>query len=296
MEINEITLNDKVDLSNTYLTIGFFDGLHIGHKDLINKAKELGEVSLLSFSMDMKSILRNKEPEFLLTKKQKIEMLKSLGISKFIELRFDEKLKNSSKEEFLSFLKELNPKGIIVGEDFTFSKNAEGKSKDLLKLKEEGFEIYIIPLHQYNSIKISSTEIKNLLHQNKIEKANNLLGYNFFYDGIVIHGLENGRKINFPTANMKLEENKIKLNHGVYKTLTCIDNKIYKSMTNIGNHPTIDKLNENIIETNIIDFNKDIYNKSIRVYFLSFIREQKDFKSLDNLKEQLNKDIEIAKI
>lgn len=296
MEIYNITIDDKLDLKDTYLTIGFFDGLHLGHLDLINKAKTKGEVSLLSFSMDMKSLLRNKEKEFLLTKNQKIERLKSLGIKNYIELNFDEKLKNSSKEEFLNFLKMMNPKGIIVGQDFTFSKKAEGKAIDLNVLKNDGIEVYILPLKEKNGVKISSTEIKKLLKENKIEQANIFLSYNFFYDGKVIHGKENGRKINFPTANMKEEKDKIVLNPGVYKTLTIIDNKTYKSMTNIGNHPTIDTLSENIIETHIIDFNKDIYDKNIRVIFISYIRDQIKFDSLLDLKKQLEKDIKICRI
>ena len=290
-----LTIDDKLDLKDTYLTIGSFDGIHLGHLDLINKAKSLGEVSLLTFSMNMKSILRNKEPDYLLTRNQKIEKLESLGINNYIELVFDKKLKNSSKEEFISFLKSLNPNGIIIGKDFTFAKKAEGKAEDLNILKEEGIEIYILPLKEENGIKISSTEIKNLLKENKIEKANELLSYDFYYDGTVIHGKENGRKINFPTANMKVQKEKFKLNQGVYKTITSIDGKIYKSMTNIGNHPTIDKLDENIIETHVIDFDEDIYNKNIRVFFLSYIRDQMKFNSMINLKEQLEKDVKICK-
>ena len=132
-------------------------------------------------------------------------------------------------------------------------------------------------------------KVQEFLNDKKIEEANKYLGYNFYVEGPVMHGLENGRKINFPTINMEINENL--LPNGVYITRTFIDGKIYKSMTNIGTHPSISELSKPIIETNVINFSEFIYGKIVKVEFLKFIREQKKFPSLNDLKEQLKKDL-----
>ena len=135
-------------------------------------------------------------------------------------------------------------------------------------------------------------KVKELLNDKKIEEANKKLGYNFYVEGPVMHGLENGRKINFPTLNMEIDEKL--LPNGVYITRTFIDGKIYKSMTNIGTHPSISELSKPIIETNVINFSDFIYGKIVKVEFLKFIRDQKKFASLNDLKEQLKKDLILA--
>ena len=129
---------------------------------------------------------------------------------------------------------------------------------------------------------------KQLLSEKKVEEANKYLGYNYYIEGPVLHGLENGRKINFPTINLEVDEKL--LPDGVYVSRTTVDGKIYKSMTNIGTHPSISELNKPIIETNILDFSESIYGKIVKVEFMKFIREQQKFPSLDALKEQLKKD------
>ena len=131
--------------------------------------------------------------------------------------------------------------------------------------------------------------VKLLLKEKKIEEANKILGYNYYIEGPVLHGLENGRKINFPTVNLEVNE-KI-LPDGVYITKTTVDGKVYKSMTNIGTHPSISELNKPIIEAHLLDFSEMIYGKVVKLEFCKFIRDQKKFPSLDALKEQLNKDL-----
>ena len=131
-------------------------------------------------------------------------------------------------------------------------------------------------------------EIKSLLKSKKIEEANKLLGYNYYIEGPVIHGLKNGRKINFPTINQEIDDEI--LPHGVYISRTKVEDKIYKSMTNVGTHPTISELDKPIIETHLLDFSEFIYGKIVKVEILSFIRDQKKFPSLNDLKEQLSQD------
>ena len=132
-------------------------------------------------------------------------------------------------------------------------------------------------------------KVKHLLKEKKIEEANKILGYNFYVEGPVVHGLENGRKINFPTANLEVDEQI--LPDGVYITKTTVDGKVYKSMTNIGTHPSVSELDKPIIEAHLQNFSEFIYGKIIKVEFFKFIREQKKFPSLDALKDQLKKDL-----
>ena len=244
----------------------------------------------MTFDLSMKSIFSDRNPDLLLTQEEKDDLLASMGIENEYIIPLNEKIMNMSKDEFLSFLDSLSLKMIVVGKDFTFGKKAEGKSYDLYELSKSGTEIHILDLLKDFDEKISSTNIKRHLLAKNVEKANNMLGYPFFITGEVIHGLHNGRKISFPTANMEYPKEKISLPVGVYKTNVEIDGRNYLAMTNIGSHPTIDQLKENIIETNIFDFDEDIYGKKIKVGFLSYIREQKTFGTLDELKNQLQQD------
>lgn len=283
--------NTKLD-DNISLAIGFFDGLHLGHKVLIDELKNYNsKKAIITFKSDFKSTLKKEELNLLLLDEEKDRMLTTLGIDYEYIFESNEEILKTSKEDFLKYLDNQSIKNIVVGEDFTFGKFALGKAGDLLSLNSN---IIIKPLLEINKTKISTTYIKSLLLNNKIDKVNQLLGYDFSISGVVIHGLKNGRKINYPTANINYPLNKFKLNSGVYKTITIVNNKEYQSMTNIGTHPTIASLNEDIIESHIFDFNEDIYEKEITIIFKQFIREQKKFNSLDELKNQLNIDKNIA--
>lgn len=285
-----------IDLNYHYqkgisLAIGFFDGLHLGHQELLKEARNSSAIpSILTFEEEWKMKLKGGDENLLLTEKEKDEKLKSNSIQNIFLLPFSEKILHASKEEFLQLLRNLSVQKIVVGEDFTFAQGGKGKAKDLLLLKEEGIEVKILPLLYLNQEKISTTNIKKKLEENKIEGANQMLGYPFFYQGKVIHGYENGRKIGFKTANIEKEEKKFKLKEGVYQTKTTVDGKTYLSMTNIGKHPTVEPLRKDIIETNIFDYDDDCYGKEIKVEFFSFLREQKKFASLEELKEQLIQD------
>lgn len=287
-----ISLDERYDFKPLSLAIGLFDGLHKGHQELFKEtANTEYDTGALTFSFDWKTSFKNKDGA-LLTETEKEGMLKRFSIENELILPFDERTRNTSKDEFLFFLYSLNAKKIVVGEDFTFGRNKEGTAKNLLELEKLGVEIKILPLLEIDHEKVSSTRIRQLLKANEIEEADKLLGYPFFYQGNVLHGKENGRKISFPTANIDIENGKFRLNNGVYMTRTWIDGKAYLSMTNIGNHPTIDPLKGAIIETNVFSFDKDLYNKEIKVEFLSFLREQKKFGSIRDLEEQLKKDKE----
>ena len=291
-----ITMHTKITAEwkvNGPLVIGLFDGVHLGHQELIQEAKkDQREITCLTFSSAMAHSIAHKSGGLLLTEDEKEEKLKELGISRELVLPFDEETKNTSKEAFLSFLQSLSPTRIIVGEDFTFGKNIEGKAKDLFSLKEKGIEITILSLKEQDGEKISSSRIRRLLLDGNVEKAKELLSYPFFYIGEVKAGKHNGKRIGFPTVNIEVEPLKVKLKEGVYLTKTSVLGHTYLSMTNVGNHPTIDPLSISIIETYLLGFDEEIYGKTIRVEFFSYLRPQQKFNSVNELHSQLQQDQE----
>ena len=291
-----ITMHTKITAEwkvNGPLVIGLFDGVHLGHQELIQEAKkDQREITCLTFSSSMAHSIAHKSGGLLLTEDEKEEKLKELGVSRELVLPFDEETKNTSKEAFLSFLQSLSPTRIIVGEDFTFGKNIEGKAKDLFSLKEKGIEITILSLKEQDGEKISSSRIRRLLLDGNVEKAKELLSYPFFYTGEVKAGKHNGKRIGFPTVNIEVEPLKVKLKEGVYLTKTSVLGHTYLSMTNVGNHPTIDPLSISIIETYLLGFDEEIYGKTIRVEFFSYLRPQQKFNSVNELHSQLQQDRE----
>lgn len=281
---NSFPMTDEISL-----LIGFFDGVHLGHQKLINEALKFAlTIGVLTFT---DSLAETKKQKLLLDEDSKQESLASHGVSYYFKLNFNS-IKNWSKEHFLEYLSAKNIKRIFVSSDFTFGKNKSGNIKDLINHfnKQEEIVKIVSPVVLTDGTKISSTYIRSLLNKGLIEEANSLLGYKYFRKGIVVHGLHNGTKLGFPTANIKPDNSLVKIKDGVYKTHAHVDNKSYLSMTNIGSHPTIDQLFESIIETHIFDFDSDIYDKQITISFDSFIRPQIKFDSLDALKKQLHKD------
>ena len=285
-----------IDLKDTSLAIGFFDGLHLGHLELIQETKKSSYPSaVLTFTSDLKDKVEHKSKSLLLTDTEKDNTLSKLGVDYEYVLPFNRETMSTSQEDFIQFLKAIHCREIVVGDDFTFGSCAKGRATDLLALKKDGILVKIITLKEFDGSKISSTRIKKLLEQGDVKEANKLLGYPFFYTNKVIHGLHNGYILGFPTANMRFPKDKVLLPPGVYKTKTLIDGTCYDSMTNIGNHPTIDALNDNIVETYILDQNINLYGKEVTVSFLDKIRDQICFSSIDELKTQLWHDKEACK-
>ncbi len=256
-------------------TIGNFDGVHLGHKNLINKTKEKSFKSLV---ITFDEINKNN----IITLDDKIKKIKELKIDYLFVLKYDD-FKNMFYDEFIKMLKKVNVKKVSIGKDFKFGFKQEGDYIDL----QNKFEVNIIEDFYINEEKVSSTLIRENLKEGNIIKVNQFLGYNYFINGIVEKGNQIGVTIGFPTANMVYDNI---LKPGVYKTNTIINNTTYSSITNIGINPSINKLNKLKVETHIINFNEDIYNKEIRVEFLDFIREEKKFNNKEELIEQLNKD------
>lgn len=275
------------------LVLGYFDGIHLGHQKLIKKAKEEGyKLVLLTFDKSPKSVINKNRDVILTNESQKEELFNNLGVDILLVLHFDLQLAGLNKNQFINkVIKVINPHKIFIGEDYSFAYLASGSANDL----KPYYNTDIMPLLSIDNEKVSTTNIINLLKANNLEKANQFLGRNYQIMAKVIPGKQNGRKIGFKTANLKLFDPFMIPAIGVYIGYAYVKNIKYKAIINIGTHPTIDELVQPLIEVNILDFDKDIYNQEIKVDFVRYIRDEIKFTDLEKLKEQLKKDTLLAK-
>ncbi len=239
----------------------------------------------------------NKEgsPKLLVTLHEKIRILEDLKVdlSSFVE--FNKKFMELEPEEFIeNLIKNYNVRGIVVGFNYRFGHKNKGDVKLLKELCDlKGLELYVIEPFTYKSEVVSSTRIRKALSEGELEDANNMLGRYFSLNGEVVSGKKIGRTINFPTANLKNNDEIILPKIGVYYTNVEVNGEIYKGITSVGNNPTVNGKNTTV-ETHILNFDEDIYGKHIKLYFISKIRNEKKFNSLEELKEQLIKDKKFA--
>jgi riboflavin kinase / FMN adenylyltransferase len=285
--------------SNAIVTIGTFDGVHIGHKKIIEKLvsqakKRNCESIVLTFFPHPRMVLQQHDNIKLLnTIGEKSELLEKTGIDNLIIHPFDKEFSELSAEEFVKtiLIDKLKIQKIIIGYDHRFGKNRSANIDDLIVFGEKyNFEVEQITVEEINQIAISSTKIRNFLLSGQIVEANSYLGYNYFISGKVVKGKQLGRTIEFPTANIHIEEDyKLLPKKGVYIVKSVINNKTIFGMMNIGNRPTLDG-NTITIEVHFLNFDLDIYNENIVVEILDFIRDENKFDSLDSLKNQIEKD------
>ena len=291
----------RVVQKSTYVALWSFDGIQKGHLALINKSNELSRKNdSLSMVYTFKNHPRkfiNKEgaPKLLVTLHEKIRILEDLKVdlSSFVE--FNKKFMELEPEEFIeNLIKNYNVRGIVVGFNYRFGHKNKGDVKLLKELCDlKGLELYVIEPFTYKSEVVSSTRIRKALSEGELEDANNMLGRYFSLNGEVVSGKKIGRTINFPTANLKNNDEIILPKIGVYYTNVEVNGEIYKGITSVGNNPTVNGKNTTV-ETHILNFDEDIYGKHIKLYFISKIRNEKKFNSLEELKEQLIKDKKFA--
>lgn len=281
----------------SYVALGSFDGIHMGHMSLINKTVELAQKNnaksiVYTFKNHPREVI-NKDAsiELLMDNEEKYNVLKenNIDIIKFQE--FNKDFMQKSSEEFVrDLVEEFNVKGIVVGFNYRFGYKNSGDVNLLEKLSTTyNYELYVMPAFTYNNLVVSSTEIRNVIKEGSIEKANIMLGRAYTLHGTVERGKQIGRTIGFPTANLKYNLKKILPKEGVYYTEVLVNNILYKAITNIGNNPTVNG-SKITVESYLLDFDEDIYDKEIKVYFLKYIRGVRKFNSLDELREQLQKD------
>ena len=290
-------------LVESIITIGSFDGLHLGHQYLIWEVKKLAEKSklpfyLISFEPHPRLVLQNNgDFKLLQTWEEKISQLEKLGIENLIALPFTRELSLKSAEEFILeyILKPLKPKIIVLGYDHKFGRDRQGSKDTFLALKEKlNLDFEVIQLQEYMNQRsqISSSIIRQHIQKGQIENANELLGYNYSITGKVVEGKKLGRTLGFPTANILPNENhKLIPAIGVYHTSIEIEGVSYKSATSIGLNPTVENIDVPKIETYIFDFNEDIYGKEVTLKFHHYIRGEEKYDSIEELKSAIEKDV-----
>ena len=304
---------------NAVVTIGTFDGVHVGHRQIINKLKVealkiKGESVIITFHPHPRKIISSAilGVRLINTLEEKIEVLSGFGIDHLVIVPFTDAFANQPAEDYIrNFLFEkFHPDTIIIGYDHRFGRERLGDYKLLEKVAPQfGFKIKEIPKHILDEIAISSTNIREAVLHTDIEMANRLLGYTFFFEGEVVHGNKLGRQLGYPTANLKVQDpEKIIPGDGIYAVYVDIkrnfaakneestevnsipgENVQYKGMMSIGFRPTVDG-KKRVIEVNVFDFNKDIYGKTMRVYVKKFLRAEVKFNTLEDLVKQIDQD------
>jgi riboflavin kinase/FMN adenylyltransferase len=284
---------------NAVITIGTFDGVHEGHQKIIAALKDEairvgGETVLITFHPHPRMVVQNTTPMQLInTQEEKIELLRKAGLDHLVIVPFTTLFSEQSAEEYIRdfLIRNFQPTTIIIGFDHRFGKGRSGN----YKLMEEmapvyGYRLLEIPKHVLDEIGVSSTKIRNAIVESDIETANKLLGYYFFFEGIVIEGDQLGRTLGYPTANLRYNDpDKIRLGHGVYAVYVEAEGTCKGGMLSIGTRPTLFRSDERI-EVNIFDFDRDIYGKTIRIYVKKYLRGQQKYASLDELIQQLHED------
>ena len=277
------------------VSLGKFDGLHLGHKYLLQeleKGKEKGyKCVIFTFDIPPKAFDKT-EYKVLITNQEKEAIFEAAGIDYVVECPFTEEFKHLSPEEFLQWIKHrINMKQIVSGTDFRFGRNRSGSYEDLQKFADKyDYEAIVVDKMQYKNEDISSTRIRNLVAEGNMEEANYLLGYDYFVTATVTHGNALGREIGFPTANQIPPQEKLLPPNGVYASKAEVDGVTYYGVSNIGCKPTIQGEYPVGVETFIFDFDEKIYDKEIKVSLLKFVRPERKFGSVQELTEQLKID------
>lgn len=293
------SINDFQSTKKTILTLGTFDGVHIGHKKILERITQNTENGkyeslVLTFFPHPRMVLQEKsEIKLLNTISEKTELLEATGIENLIVHPFNESFSRLTAEEFVHtiLVDKFQIQKIIIGHDHRFGRNRTANIDDLIAFgKEYDFEVEQISAEEIQDVSVSSTKIRNALKEGNMALANEYLGYNYFLNGTVVKGKQLGRTIGFPTANIYIEEDyKLIPKIGVYVVKAVVNEEIVYGMMNIGFNPTVNG-DKQTIEVNLFNFDKDIYDQNIKVSLLHYIREEQKFGSVDALKAQLHQD------
>jgi len=297
------SIDDFYSAKKTIFTLGTFDGVHIGHRKILEKItqnveNEKLESLVLTFFPHPRMVLQDQSGVKLLnTISEKIELLEKIGIQNLVIHPFDEKFSKLSAEEFVKtvLVDQFHIQKIIIGHDHRFGRNRTANIDDLIAFgKQYDFEVEQISVQEIKEVSISSTKIRKALTEGNMALANDYLGYDYFLTGTILKGKQLGRTIGFPTANLKIAENhKLIPRNGAYIVKSILDNKTVFGMMNIGFNPTITAENLSI-EVHYFGFDADLYHQEIRVSILKYLRPEQKFDSIALLKEQLKKDKKLS--
>lgn len=295
---NEINENKGLSLA-----FGFFDGVHLGHqaviKSAVDYAKENNTKSaIITFQDHPCCFFYNVQPKYIIRRHDKVKMFENLGVDYLYILKFDEYLAMMDASNYLKdvVVKNFTPMAISTGFNHSFGAKKSGNVKLLCTMQKEFcYQYFEVAPILYNSEIISSTRIREDLALGNIEMVNAMLGYDYFLEETVVEGQKLGRTIGFKTANLFYPDNLVEIGKGVYKVKVQYNNEIYDGIANYGLRPTIANTDKPTLEVHILNFDKDIYGEEIKVTFLKKIRDEKKFDSLDELKNQIQRDLNTLK-
>ena len=293
-------LDNLEKIRNAVVTQGTFDGVHLAHKIILSKVKQLaknknGESVVMTFEPHPRMVLKpnTHDLKLLTTLDEKIELLQKEGIQNLIVIPFTIEFSQIQSQAFIKqiLVDKIGTKTLVIGYDHRFGKNREGSFEHLKNYNNDyGFEVEEVSEQLVDEIAVSSTKIRKALNEGKITIAAKYLGRNYSIKGTVVKGRQLGRTIGYPTANLIVDsENKLIPSDGVYAVKVIVNSNTFGGMLNIGNNPTVEGKGRSI-EVNIFDFSEDIYNQSISIIFVNKLREEEKFNGLDALKTQLEKD------
>ena len=284
---------------NSVITIGTFDGVHLGHQKIIAELKAQaqkagGESVIITFHPHPRKIVQpDKNLQLINTLDEKISLLAKAGIDHLLIVPFTPAFSELNADDYIEhfLVKNFQPSAIIIGYDHHFGKGRTGNYQLLnAKAAHFGYRLIEIPEHVLNEITISSTKIRHAILGGDVATANSLLGYSFFFEGVVVQGDQLGRTLGYPTANLQYTDvDKIHLGHGVYAVYADVDGERKKGMMSIGIRPTLEKSDEKV-EVNLFDFDKQIYGKTVKVSVEHFLRQQEKYASLELMVAQIDRD------
>ena len=284
---------------NRVIVLGNFDGVHLGHQELLKLARKIAaekKLSLMVFTFyPQGQELFVCEFAYLATQEKKLEMFEQMGVDEVLSIPFDENIAKVTPEDFAYiFLRQkLNAKEVVVGFNYTFGYKGSGKAEDLKNwLANDDINVSIVPQLMVDGETVSSSLIRQALLAGESRKANKMLGYPYSLKGEVVKGRQVGRTIGIPTANIAVWEQKVLPHKGVYASLVHYNGKKYLGVLNIGKRPTVNNGSDTTVEVHILDFNADIYGEILEVELFDFLRDESKFEGLESLKNQINSDMQ----
>ena len=300
-EPDEIVYDKK-----TVVTVGTFDGVHIGHQQIIGELNRLKEEKnlrsiLITFDPHPQIVLRNrsKDVKLLTSTEEKLELLKKFPLDTVYIINFSKEFAATPAEKFFTdyIVNRIGLNDLVIGYDHMFGKNREGSIETVNALSNKfGFSVHKVPEFKIDDKNISSTEIRKLLEEGDVNAAKFFLGRFYDIEGTVVQGAKRGRELGYPTANIKIDDdNKQIPKNGIYAVEVLLDENIFRGetfrgMMSIGNNPTVNDTDEIFLEVNIFNFDKDIYGEKIKIRFVEYIREEVKFNSLEELTKKLDED------